>query len=69
MKKQEQLFRPFTQYFVEAPLVEITALSLLGYDAKLATPVFGEFLPFFSADPLKLCLLGGGALLHSYFQS
>jgi hypothetical protein len=31
-------------------------------------PVFGEFLPFFSADPLKLCQVGWGASLHSYFQ-
>ena len=35
---------------------------------KLGTPVFGEFLPFFSTDPLKLCQVGWGALLHSYFQ-
>ena len=35
---------------------------------KLGTSVFGEFLPFFSADPLKLCQFGWGALLHSYFQ-
>ena len=35
---------------------------------KLGTPVFGQFLPFFSADPLKLCQVGWGALLHSYFQ-
>ena len=35
---------------------------------KLGTPVFGEFLPFFSADPLKLCQVGWGASLHSYFQ-
>jgi hypothetical protein len=27
-----------------------------------------DFLPFFSADPLKLCQVGWGALLHSYFQ-
>ena len=26
------------------------------------------FLPFFSADPLKLCQVGWGVLLHSYFQ-
>ena len=30
--------------------------------------MFGEFLPFFSADPLKFCQVGWGALLHSYFQ-
>ena len=35
---------------------------------KLGTPVFGEYLPFISADPLKLCHVGWGALLHSYFQ-
>jgi hypothetical protein len=29
----EIVFRPFTQYFVEAPLAEITASILLGYDA------------------------------------
>ena len=26
------------------------------------------FLPFFSTDPLKLCQVEWGALLHSYFQ-
>ena len=35
---------------------------------KIGTPVFGEFLPFFSADHLNLCQVGWGALLHSYFQ-
>ena len=30
--------------------------------------VFWEFLPFLSADPLKLCQFGWGALLHHYFQ-
>ena len=35
---------------------------------KLGTPVFVEFLPFFSAEPLKLCEVGSRALLHSYFQ-
>ena len=35
---------------------------------KLGIPVFGEFLPFFSADPRKLCQVGWGALLHSYSQ-
>ena len=59
------VFRPFTQYFVDAPLVAITP-QVLGY--KLDTPVFGEFLTFFSADPLNLCQVGRGASLHSYFQ-
>ena len=31
-------------------------------------PVFGEFLPFFSAELLKLCQVRWGASLHSYFQ-
>ena len=34
----------------------------------LGTPVFGEFLPFFSAEPLKLCQVGWGVSLQSYFQ-
>ena len=51
----------FTQYFVEAPLAAITAVSVLGYDATS--------LVFFSADPLKLCQVGWGALLHSYEHS
>ena len=32
------------------------------------TCIWGVFLPFFSADPLKLCQVERGALLHSYFQ-
>ena len=55
-----------TQNFVEVPLAVITALSLLGYDTtSLAHLYLGSF---FSADPLKLCPVGGGVLLHSYFQ-
>jgi hypothetical protein len=43
----------------------ITDSSLLGYDAtSFCTPVSGEFLPFFFADPLKLCQVGWGASLH-----
>ena len=34
----------------------------------LGTPVFWEFLPFISEDPLKFCQVGWGELLHSYFQ-
>ena len=40
----------------------ITAFILLRYD------VASVFLPFFSADPLKLCQVGLGVSLHSYFQ-
>ena len=35
---------------------------------KLGKPVFEEFHPFFSADPLKLCQVGWGVSLHSYLQ-
>ena len=37
---------------------------------KLGTHVqyMGSFSPFFSEDPLKLCQVGWGASLHSYFQ-
>ena len=34
----------------------------------MGTPVFGEFLPFFSSDLLKLCQVGWGVSLHRYFQ-
>ena len=34
----------------------------------LGTPVFGEFLPFFSANPFNLGQVGWGESLHSYFQ-
>jgi hypothetical protein len=38
------VFRPFTQYFVKAPLAAITASSLLGYDAiSLAHLYLGSF--------------------------
>ena len=35
---------------------------------KLGPPVFGAFLPFFSADPLKLRQVVWGASLHNYSQ-
>ena len=50
-------------------MAAITASSLLGYDVtSLAHLYLGEFLPFFSADPLKLCQVGRVASLYSYFQ-
>jgi hypothetical protein len=48
-------------------LAAITASSFFGYDAKFDTSVFGEFLTFLSADPLKVCQVGWGVSLHSYF--
>ena len=39
-----EVFRPFTQYFVEAPLAPITASNLLGYDiTSLAHLYLGSF--------------------------
>ena len=35
---------------------------------KLGTSVFGEFLPLFSADSLRLCQVGWRASVQSYFQ-
>ena len=75
MKKQKRVFRNFCTYhisiqtlyyFVEAPLAAITVSSLLGYDAT--SLAFGEFLPFFTADPLNICQAAWEASLHSYFQ-
>ena len=36
------VFRPFTQYFVEAPLAAMTASSLLGYDAASLAHLYLE---------------------------
>ena len=58
-----------TLYSVEAPLTGITTLSLFGYDARsfehLDLRIFGDF---FSADPVKLCQVGWGSSIDSYFQ-
>jgi hypothetical protein len=62
-----QYFSDSLLYFVEAPSAAITASSLLGYDATSLANLYLEFLPF-SADPLKLCQVGWGVSLHSYFQ-
>ena len=61
-----KVFRLFTQYIVETHLAAMKSSWVRRY--KLGTPVFGEFLPCFSADALKLCQVGLGASLHSYFQ-
>jgi hypothetical protein len=42
-----KVFRPFNQYFVEAPLTVITASSFLGYDAiSLAHLYLGSFFHY-----------------------
>ena len=62
------LFRPFNQYFVEAPLTVITASSLLGYDAtSLAHLYLGSF-SHSSLQILSSCQVGWGVLQHYCFQ-
>ena len=41
---------------------------LLGMMLQSWHTCIGEFLPFFSAEPLKLCQVEWGASLDSYFQ-
>ena len=36
---------------------------------QVCTPGFGEFLPFFSADPLRLCQVGWGPSVDIHFRS
>ena len=61
------IFRPFTQYFVEAALAAITASSLLEYDT---TSLAHLYLESFSHSSLQILSnqVGWGASLHSYFQ-
>ena len=50
-------------------MAAITASSLLGYDAtSLAHLYLGNFSRSSLQIPLKLCQVGWGASLHSYFQ-
>ena len=49
---------------MEAPLAVITASSL----HQLCTSGFGDFLPFFLVDLLKLCQVGWGVSLNSNIQ-
>ena len=73
MTKQKQVFRKCYNYISVQSLYSVLCWSTFGSDYslesswvwryKLGTPEFGEFLPFFSVDPLKLC-----QVLHSYFQ-
>jgi hypothetical protein len=53
---------------VEAPLAAIISNNIHGYN-KLGTPAFGEFLPFFSTDPLILCQLDGDRRCTAIFRS
>jgi hypothetical protein len=54
------VFRPFTQYFVEAPLAATTVLSLLGYDASSLAHLYVGSFSNSSLHPLKLCQVGWG---------
>ena len=51
-----------------SPCAAIIASSLFGCDGtSLANPI-QEFLPFFTVDLFKLCQVGWGVFLDSYFQ-
>ena len=54
------------QTLYSVPLAVITASSLLGYDVTSFAHL--DFLPLFSADPLKLCKVGWGTSVNSHFQ-
>ena len=68
--KITQLFRPFTLLVLCWSTFDsdYSLKSSWVWRYKLGKPVFGEFLAFFSADPLKLCQVGWGVSLNSYFQ-
>ena len=80
MTKQKQIFRnvgKFIKNVISHKYSDPLLSSLLKHlwqrlqpwvFYKLGTPVFGELLPFFSTDPLKLCQVGWGVSLHSDFQ-
>ena len=61
------VFRPFTLYFVEAPLAVITALSLLGYDATSLVHLYLGSFSHYSLQILSRSVRLNGEL-HSYFQ-
>jgi hypothetical protein len=62
-----KVFRPFTQYFVEAPLAVITASSLLGYDATILAYLY---LGSFSHSSLQILARSGwmGSVATQQFQ-
>ena len=64
-----EVFRPFTQYFVQAFVSDYSPESSWVWRYKLGTPVFGEFLPFFSADPFNSVRLGGERFCTVVFRS
>jgi hypothetical protein len=65
MTKQKQFFGHFWTFMKNVkyhmnysnPLLS-TLLKHLWQRLPIGTPVSGEFLPFFSADPLQLCQAG-----------
>ena len=56
------VFRPFTEYLVEAPLAAITASGDLGYDATSFAHLDLEIFCHYSLRILKLCPVGFGQL-------
>ena len=80
LTKQKQVFRYFCKFITNKKLKYHSVLCWSTFDSdyslesswvkrcKLGTPVFGDFLPFLSADPFKLCQVGWRVFLHSYLQ-
>lgn len=62
---KKKVFTSFDQYFVEASLAAITASSLFECNATSLAPIFGQFLPFLFAQPLRLCQVGWRVSMHS----
>ena len=75
MTKEKQVFRHFCKFIKNETLkcnIYIRFQNL--YSVHLGaitviTPVFGEFLPFFSADPHKLCQVGWECRCTAIFRS
>ena len=63
-----EVFRPFTQYFVEAPLASITASSLLGYDATLLAHLYLGSFPHSSLQILSSSISLEGSVTAQLFS-
>lgn len=50
-----EVFKTFTQYFVEASLAAVTVAIVLGYFLQVFRITV---MPFITADPLKWCQIG-----------
>ena len=62
------IFRMFVRYFVEAPVALIYFESCWVQFGQFRTPCFGQFLPPFLEDPLKLIQIGCGLSVNCELQ-